>query len=81
MPYNKGLIMPLYKFSFTDFARCKGNQELNFNSELIEELRKAAHFCNECPVRQPCLDYSLRNNIRTGVWGGKLPTERLDLYA
>lgn len=35
--------------------------------------------CNNCEVRQPCLNYSIRNNIRYGIWGGTSERQRRSL--
>jgi WhiB family redox-sensing transcriptional regulator len=31
----------------------------------------AVAVCEQCPVREPCLEYALVNRIDHGVWGGK----------
>ncbi|MDS1271551.1 WhiB family transcriptional regulator [Lipingzhangella sp. LS1_29] len=40
--------------------------------------RAAVALCADCPVRQACLEYAVRNGERYGVWGGvpayQLPT-------
>ena len=36
----------------------------------------ARRICMECPVREPCLEYALRNRIDHGVWGGASERER-----
>ena len=36
----------------------------------------ARRICSECPVREPCLEYALRNRIDHGVWGGASERER-----
>ena len=30
----------------------------------------ARRVCATCPVKEPCLEYALRNGIDHGVWGG-----------
>ena len=30
----------------------------------------ARRICVDCPVKAPCLEYALQNNIEHGVWGG-----------
>lgn len=41
--------------------------------------RMAKKFCEECPVRQQCLEYALKVNEQYGVWGGLSVKERLAL--
>jgi len=36
----------------------------------------ARRVCMQCPVREQCLDYALRNQIDHGVWGGASERER-----
>ena len=36
----------------------------------------ARRICADCPVREPCLEYALRNRIDHGVWGGASERER-----
>ena len=36
----------------------------------------ARRICAECPVKEPCLEYALRNRIDHGVWGGASERER-----
>ena len=36
----------------------------------------ARRICADCPVREPCLEYALRNGIDHGVWGGTSERER-----
>lgn len=33
--------------------------------------------CDVCPVREKCLDYAYRYNIKQGMWGGKTPRQRV----
>ena len=39
----------------------------------VEVARK---LCATCPVKEPCLEYALRNRIDHGVWGGTSERER-----
>lgn len=36
----------------------------------------ARRICVDCPVKEPCLEYALRNRIDHGVWGGCSERER-----
>ena len=36
----------------------------------------ARRLCATCPVKEPCLEYALRNRIDHGVWGGTSERER-----
>jgi WhiB family redox-sensing transcriptional regulator len=67
-------------------AICKGQTEIFFPNE--EEARGKAgmlyriakQICKDCPVRKECLEYSISEQIFFGVFGGKTPNERKDLY-
>ena len=53
-----------------DFAACQ-NSDIDFFSEKIDDKYQARALCvSECPVRQQCLEYALREKIIWGVWGG-----------
>ena len=39
-------------------------------------VEKARRICADCPVKEPCLEYALRNRIDHGVWGGASERER-----
>lgn len=43
--------------------------------------RVAKKFCDECPVRQQCLEYALQVDEQYGVWGGLTARERQALKA
>lgn len=35
--------------------------------------------CNQCEVKQQCLDYAIQNDIRHGIWGGTSERQRRNL--
>jgi WhiB family redox-sensing transcriptional regulator len=39
----------------------------------LEDVRR---ICNNCPVRQDCLDWAITAGVTDGVWGGLTPLER-----
>ena len=39
-------------------------------------VEKARKICADCPVKESCLEYALRNRIDHGVWGGASERER-----
>ena len=42
----------------------------------IEQIEAAKRVCNECEVREPCLEFALESNQDSGVWGGTSEEER-----
>ena len=42
----------------------------------IEQIESAKRVCNECEVREPCLEFALESNQDSGVWGGTSEEER-----
>lgn len=43
-----------------------------FFSEQLDDIALAKAFCQECPVRRPCLQGALARREPWGVWGGEL---------
>jgi len=39
-------------------------------------VQRARRICEDCPVREACLEYALINHIERGVWGGTSERER-----
>ena len=57
-------------------AKCRDmDPSLFFPSDAVDE-RAAQRICAVCPVKIPCLEYSLDNRIDDGVWGGRSERER-----
>ena len=48
--------------------------------QLAEQVMLALAICQECPVRQQCLDEGMRpENLDYGIWGGLMAGERIVL--
>jgi WhiB family redox-sensing transcriptional regulator len=45
----------------------------------IEQIDSAKAVCDQCEVRQPCLDFALTSNQDSGIWGGTSEEERRKL--
>ena len=43
-----------------------------FFSEQLDDILRAKAFCQECPVRVPCLESAVARREPWGVWGGEL---------
>jgi WhiB family transcriptional regulator, redox-sensing transcriptional regulator len=57
-------------------AKCRDmDPSLFFPSDAGGE-RTAQRICAVCPVKIPCLEYSLDNRMDDGVWGGRSERER-----
>jgi WhiB family redox-sensing transcriptional regulator len=57
-------------------AKCRDmDPSLFFPSDAAGE-RAARRICAVCPVKIPCLEYSLDNRVVDGVWGGRSEQER-----
>lgn len=42
----------------------------------IEQVKKAKAVCNNCWVKDKCLDYAMQTPMLQGIWGGTTPRER-----
>ena len=45
----------------------------------LEQIDEAKSVCLSCPVNVPCLEFALRTNQDTGIWGGTSEEERRHL--
>lgn len=57
-------------------AACRGVDPEIFYPVSDEDAEEAKAICATCPVREACLEYSLRAREREGVWGGLTERER-----
>jgi len=67
--------LPVLVFDKTEWqadALCKEYPEVNF----FNDSRTAKQICQMCAVKQECLEFAIKNDIRDGVWGGMLHKER-----
>lgn len=56
--------------SYMKFAKCKSLDTNLFFADDVIGTNKAIAFCQTCPVKVPCGQYAMDNNIIYGVWGG-----------
>jgi WhiB family redox-sensing transcriptional regulator len=47
-----------------------------FFPEMGQTSIHAQRICENCPVRDICLNYALEHQIWFGVWGGMTPLQR-----
>ena len=69
------VILPM-NLSWRQRAACRGVEPDIFYPVSDEEAEEAKAICDECPVRQPCLEYAIANREKDGVWGGATERER-----
>jgi WhiB family redox-sensing transcriptional regulator len=65
-------------------AACKGNTEANWFPETPARnpaVVLAISICNQCAVKQECLDYAMARPDLQGVWGGLSARKRGSLRA
>ncbi|MGH9136023.1 MAG: WhiB family transcriptional regulator [Acidimicrobiales bacterium] len=62
--------------SWRQQAACKGLDPTIFYPISDEEADMAKSVCDQCAVREPCLEYALGSRERDGVWGGATERER-----
>jgi WhiB family redox-sensing transcriptional regulator len=63
--------------SWRQQGRCRGvDPEVFYPVSDEDEALEAKAICATCPVRQPCLEYSLSAREKHGVWGGHTERER-----
>lgn len=48
--------------------------------ERKERTEYAMGVCRECPVKEQCYEFAVRNCEPHGIWAGTLPDQRKSLY-
>jgi WhiB family transcriptional regulator, redox-sensing transcriptional regulator len=64
--------------SFMIFAKCRTTADkIDFFPEPgTPNSNSAVKFCQDCPAKKACLQYSIENEIYHGVWGGVSQNKR-----
>ena len=62
-------------------AACRGLDSEVFFCPNKETQEIALRLCNQCPVKRECLEFALAEEQTEGVWGGKLPEDRVKMKA
>ncbi len=62
--------------SWQDYASCLGVDPELFFPDRGASTREAKAICRSCTVREDCLEYSLVNGEKFGIWGGLSERER-----
>jgi WhiB family transcriptional regulator, redox-sensing transcriptional regulator len=62
--------------SWRDAAACRGIDPEIFYPVVDEESEPAKAVCEQCAVRQACLEHALTAREKEGVWGGATERER-----
>jgi len=73
MPYEEVILMNL---SWRLKGACRGLDPAIFYPVSEDDAVEAKAVCNNCPVREPCLEWALGNREHDGVWGGATERER-----
>jgi WhiB family transcriptional regulator, redox-sensing transcriptional regulator len=68
--------MDIESLPWADQARCLQAEPDTFFPEKGGSTREAKRICQQCEVRQDCLEYALENDERFGIWGGLSERER-----
>ncbi len=63
-----------------DDALCAQTDPELFTPDKGGSNRDAKRVCGSCEVRAQCLEWALRNNERTGIYGGLSARERVPLH-
>ena len=61
-------------------AACRGIDPDVFYPASDEEAGAAKAVCDQCVVREACLEHALANREREGVWGGATERERRRIH-
>jgi WhiB family redox-sensing transcriptional regulator len=75
MKLDIGLLPP----KWVKEALCAEVDPVIFFPEIGENPLAAKKVCMACNVRVQCLEYSLKNNERFGIWGGLTEFDRRKL--
>jgi WhiB family redox-sensing transcriptional regulator len=61
-------------------AACRGIDPDVFYPISDEEAGEAKVICDQCAVRESCLEHALANREREGIWGGTTERERRRIH-
>jgi WhiB family redox-sensing transcriptional regulator len=61
---------------WADEAACRGLDPSIFYPATEEEAAPAKQVCEECPVKDVCLEHAIERREHNGVWGGATERER-----
>ncbi len=61
-------------------AACQGIDPEVFYPVTDEEAEEAKAICDQCVVREACLEHALAHREREGVWGGTTERERRRIH-
>ena len=61
-------------------AACRGIDPDVLYPVSDEEADEAKAICDQCAVREACLEHALANREREGVWGGTTERERRRIH-
>lgn len=57
-------------------ANCATTDPELFFPRSGDSLTAVRRVCANCPVKQACLDYAIKNSVQAGIWGGRTLKER-----
>jgi WhiB family redox-sensing transcriptional regulator len=57
-------------------AACRGQGPHEFVRGPKSDYGATRELCDTCPVRRECLEYALKDDSLTGLWGGTTDMER-----
>lgn len=66
----------VYDVSWQNYANCLGVNPDLFYPERGASTKEAKAVCAVCVVRDECLEFSLVNGEKFGIWGGMSERER-----
>ena len=82
LPQHRNLATPArFAARWRERAACCGTALDLFYPERGQSAGPARQVCAMCPVRKPCLEYALSNQITHGIWGGLTERERRPLQS
>jgi len=61
-------------------AACRGIDPDVFYPVSDEEADEAKAICDQCAVRESCLEHALSHREREGIWGGTTERERRRIH-
>jgi WhiB family redox-sensing transcriptional regulator len=50
---------------------------LGAGTAAAPDTSRALRICDECPVKEQCLEFAMRTHEAEGIWGGTTPEERV----